>query len=73
MAEIDEAVARVLTLKERLGLFDDPYHRGMQPEDAATLINRRRIARVVGARVPRPDEERGEALPTPRVTPGASP
>ena len=25
---IDAAVLRVLTLKERLGLFDDPYRRG---------------------------------------------
>lgn len=65
MAEIDEAVARVLTLKERLGLFDDPYHRGMQPEDAATLINRRRIARVVGARSLVLMKNEGEALPIP--------
>ncbi len=28
MAEIDECVRRVLRLKERLGLFDDPYRRG---------------------------------------------
>ena len=27
MADIDGAVRRVLTLKERLGLFDDPYRR----------------------------------------------
>ena len=28
MAEIDASVRRVLALKERLGLFDDPYRRG---------------------------------------------
>ena len=28
MAEIDASVRRVLELKERLGLFDDPYRRG---------------------------------------------
>src|SRR5882757_7021932 len=35
MAEIDESVRRVLTLKERLGLFDDPYRRGAIPEPDA--------------------------------------
>src|ERR1700719_4799604 len=34
MAENDESVRRVLTLKERLGLFDDPYRRGAAPEAA---------------------------------------
>jgi beta-glucosidase len=28
VTELDESVRRVLTLKERLGLFDDPYRRG---------------------------------------------
>ena len=32
MAQIDESVRRVLHLKERLGLFDDPYRRGSRPE-----------------------------------------
>lgn len=50
MAEIDTAVRRVLTLKERLGLFDDPYRRGAAPEPAATVANRRRIAREVASR-----------------------
>jgi beta-glucosidase len=50
MAEIDAAVRRVLTLKERLGLFDDPYRRGATPETAAAIANRRRIAREVSAR-----------------------
>jgi len=50
MEEIDAAVCRVLTLKERLGLFDDPYRRGAKPETPAALANRRRVARDVGAR-----------------------
>jgi beta-glucosidase len=50
MAEIDESVWRVLTLKEQLGLFDDPYRRGARPESAAALESRRRLARTVGAR-----------------------
>jgi beta-glucosidase len=48
--EIDEAVRRVLTLKERLGLFADPYRRGSAPESAATLESRRQLARAVAAR-----------------------
>jgi len=50
MPQIDESVRRVLTLKEQLGLFDDPYRRGKIPESAAALLHRRRIAREVGAR-----------------------
>jgi beta-glucosidase len=50
MAEIDESVRRVLTLKERLGLFDDPYRRGAAPEAAAAFAYRRQLARAVGAR-----------------------
>ncbi|MEF3366170.1 glycoside hydrolase family 3 N-terminal domain-containing protein [Methylocystis sp. 9N] len=34
MGDIDAAVARVLRLKERLGLFDDPYRFAMLEEDA---------------------------------------
>jgi beta-glucosidase len=49
MAEIDESVRRVLTLKEQLGLFDDPYRRGA-PEPAAAFTHRRQLARDVGAR-----------------------
>jgi beta-glucosidase len=50
MAEIDESVRRVLTLKERLGLFDDPYRRGATPEPAEAFTHRRQLARAVGAR-----------------------
>jgi len=50
IAQIDESVRRVLSLKERLGLFDDPYRRGAQPEPAAAIAQRRQLARAVGAR-----------------------
>jgi beta-glucosidase len=50
MAQIDESVRRVLTLKEQLGLFDDPYRRGATPEAAPALTYRRQLARTVGAR-----------------------
>ena len=50
VAEIDESVRRVLILKERLGLFDDPYRRGKTRESAAALTNRRHIARSIAAR-----------------------
>jgi len=50
MEQIDASVRRVLRLKERLGLFDDPYARGSRSESAATLAQRRQLARDVGAR-----------------------
>src|SRR5271165_249238 len=50
LPEIEESVRRVLTLKEQLGLFDDPYRRGATPESAAALSQRRALARAVGAR-----------------------
>ena len=50
MALIDESVLRVLRLKERLGLFDDPYRRGSRPESPAVLTHRRDLSRSVGAR-----------------------
>jgi beta-glucosidase len=49
-ADIDESVRRVLTLKWKLGLFDDPYRRGRIAESADALAARRRFARAVGAR-----------------------
>ncbi len=48
--EIDASVRRVLTLKLRLGLFDDPYRRGAAAQKPAALASRRRLARSVGAR-----------------------
>ncbi|MBS0420382.1 MAG: glycoside hydrolase family 3 C-terminal domain-containing protein [Proteobacteria bacterium] len=50
MAQIDESVLRVLRLKERLGLFDDPYRRGSRQEAPAVLTHRRELCRSVGAR-----------------------
>jgi beta-glucosidase len=50
MAEIDTCVRRVLTLKERLGLFDDPYHRGMQQETPEVIAERRDFSRQVAVK-----------------------
>ena len=50
MADIDQSVRRVLTLKQRLGLFDDPYRRGSLAETASARESRRKLARLVGAR-----------------------
>ncbi len=49
MADIDASVRRVLTLKEQLGLFDDPYRRG-HAESADVLAARRVLARDVAGR-----------------------
>ena len=48
--EIDRAVHRVLLLKDKLGLFDDPYRRGAKPEGTSVVTSRRRLARDIGAR-----------------------
>jgi beta-glucosidase len=45
MDEIDTCVRRVLKLKERLGLFEDPYRRGAKPEAPEVLVERRKFAR----------------------------
>jgi beta-glucosidase len=50
LAQIDAAVRRVLVLKERLGLFEDPYRRGRIAQAAASLAERRVLARAVSAR-----------------------
>src|ERR1700683_463883 len=50
MTEIDDAVRRVLTLKLRLGLFEQRYRRGASPDSAPALERRRRLARDIGAR-----------------------
>jgi beta-glucosidase len=50
VAQIDESVRRVLILKERLGLFDDPYRRGKTRESPAALIDRRHLARAIATR-----------------------
>lgn len=51
MADIDAAVGRVLRFKERLGLFDDPYHRcRAEGTDAGVIARNRILARNVAAR-----------------------
>jgi beta-glucosidase len=49
MDQIDVAVRRVLVLKERLGLFDDPY-RGAGAESAEIVTQRRTLARDAAAK-----------------------
>ena len=63
--DIDESLWRVLRLKERLGLFDDPYRRGAQPETAAALTERRRLARSIAARAIVLLKNDSDALPLP--------
>jgi beta-glucosidase len=62
-AEIDESVRRVLVLKARLGLFDDPYRRGAAAESATALAERRRFAREIAARSMVLLSNRDQALP----------
>src|SRR5271157_1360884 len=50
VTEIDASVRRVLKLKERLGLFDDPYRRGLAEPDPAKAAERRELAREAGRR-----------------------
>jgi beta-glucosidase len=50
MTGIDASVRRVLELKERLGLFDDPYRRGSAGLDDAVAAERRELAREAGRR-----------------------
>lgn len=61
--QIDTAVRRVLKLKEQLGLFDDPYHRGMQAEPADALARRRQLAREVATRAIVMLRNENDALP----------
>lgn len=48
MEDIDACVRRVLALKERLGLFQDPYRRGRA--DTGITTQNRALARATGAR-----------------------
>jgi beta-glucosidase len=48
--DINDAVRRVLVLKERLDLFEDPYRHGRTPDTQAALAERRALARDVAAR-----------------------
>jgi beta-glucosidase len=51
-SDIDAAALRVLTLKERLGLFDDPYRRGgsLAALGASEAAGRRELAREAARR-----------------------
>jgi beta-glucosidase len=64
-ADIDEAVRRVLTLKWKLGLFDDPYRRGADPAGDEALAVRRRLARAAAARSLVLLKNEANALPLP--------
>ncbi len=65
MEEIDASVRRVLRLKERLGLFDDPYRRGAKPEAESAIAERRAFSREVARKsIVMLKNERG-ALPLP--------
>jgi len=65
LAEVDESVRRVLTLKAELGLFEDPYRRGAMPESSAAVAERRRLARDIAARSIVLLTNRDDALPLP--------
>ena len=63
VADIDQSVRRVLILKERLGLFEDPYRRGKVEELPAARTNRRRLARQIAARSIVMFKNEGDVLP----------
>ena len=63
MTAIDLSVRRVLKLKERLGLFDDPYRRGSSEPRAARAAERRELARDAARRAIVLMTNRAETLP----------
>ncbi len=63
MAAINLSVRRVLELKERLGLFDDPYRRGSAAPHAARTAERRELAREAGRRAIVLTSNRAQVLP----------
>ena len=67
VAEIDRSVRRVLVLKERLGLFEDPYRRGKTPELPAARTQRRQLARQIATRSIVMLKNEGDVLPLARV------
>ncbi len=66
MAAIDACVLRVLKLKERLGLFDDPYRRGSTPPQPTRAAERRELARDAARRAIVLLSNRAEILPLSR-------
>jgi beta-glucosidase len=65
MDEIDTCVRRVLRLKERLGLFDDPYRRGKTPETPEVIAERHAFAREVATKAIVMLKNERDALPLP--------
>ncbi|WP_227820473.1 glycoside hydrolase family 3 N-terminal domain-containing protein [Ramlibacter tataouinensis] len=65
--EINACVRRVLRLKDRLGLFDDPYRRGASPEPATAVAERHALARDVGRRAVVMLKNERDTLPLPAV------
>ena len=63
---IDASVRRVLALKDRLGLFDDPYRRGYLTADTTRAAERRALAREAGRRAIVLMTNRTEVLPLSR-------
>jgi beta-glucosidase len=63
MSAIDASVRRVLELKERLGLFDDPYRRGSAAPQPARTLGRRELAREAARRAIVLLTNRAEVLP----------
>ena len=66
IADIDQSVRRVLILKERLGLFEDPYLRGKSQESAGARAQRRGLARQIAARSLVMLKNAGDVLPLSR-------
>ncbi len=69
LAEIDTSVRRVLILKERLGLFDDPYRRGATVETPSAISARRQLARVVASRAIVMLKNDNDVLPLTKASP----
>ena len=65
MFDVDASVRRVLLLKEKLGLFDDPYRRGAKAEGASAITSRRQLARDIACRSLVLLKNEGPALPLP--------
>jgi beta-glucosidase len=61
--QIDQAVRRVLRLKERLRLFEDPYRKRAVADSAESLAQRRQLAREIAIRSLVLLKNAGDALP----------
>ncbi len=63
--QIDQSVRRVLQLKQRLGLFENPYRRRALGASAEELAERRQLARSVATRSLVLLKNSGDVLPLP--------